>query len=190
MSNLTVSNAVFGLLQAADQAGMQAAIGAGAPPFALAANDNVVTVSGQPAVALDSNGNPYLAQTNGDQHAEFYFDNNGNPAISNQETAQIFQVDGNGNPIVQGGDTGDQVGFSSGGVASVTATADGLQLPIGRVVAQGSISLSGAGTINPGSVASLSVSATGYLETDGVILTFDAAAFGWSRDPASRIRRS
>jgi len=174
MSNLTVSSAVFDLLQATDQAGMQSAIGAGAPPFALAANDNVVTVSGHPAVALDSNGNPYLAQTNGDQSAEFCFDNNGNPAISNDEGQHIFQVDDNGNPIVQGGDAGDQIGFSSGGVASVTAAADGLQLPITRTVGLAMVSINGL-AISPGTTEQLEANITGCELGDAYDVTFDSA---------------
>jgi len=94
----------------------------------------------------------------------------------------IFGNDGNDNPIVQGynsGTPGDVNGFSATGIASVTAAADGLQLPIGRVVAQGSVSLSSVGTVGPGENTNVTVYATGLSIGDGIIISLDSGAAGW-----------
>ena len=143
--SLQVSSAVDTLMQASDQAEMQAAIGAGAPPFALSSGETF---------SENSDANPTIVD-----------DGEGNVAIFGYGS--------------DGESSGDRIQFSSNGIASVTAAADGLQLPIGRVVAQGSVSLSSVGTVGPGENTNVTVYATGLSIGDGIIISLDSGAAGW-----------
>ena len=95
--------------------------------------------------------------------------------IQNANGGNTLFDDGKDSLVLQGYDSesaGDSIDFNSG-VASVTAAADGLQLPIARVLGSAVYSLDGF-TVLPGQNTGVNILVTGNLEaSDGIMLNWD-----------------